>query len=338
MAGTYEAILAQVANAGLAEADLRLSTKVTFVSSTISSSKNPSVTIRTDANEALDFDEVIVTTPLGWLKRNRAVFSPPLPPRLTTAIGNMSYGRLEKVYITFAAPFWASHVKPGDSVKETAHQSTTPFLFQFLSPKYASLQKAHGWTLGCVSLAALPSHTAHPTLLFYLNGPCGQHVTSLISGLEPTSPQYHSRLVAFFQPYLSHLPNYDPSSSDCEPVRILSTNWQNDELAGWGSYTNFQISKASNSSNQPANGVSPNGAILEDESQIMQEVRLDKDIETVREGCPDRGLWFAGEHTAPFVALGTVTGAYWSGEAVGRRIAAAYGMGPDSDEPVEGER
>lgn len=68
------------------------------------------------------------------------------------------------------------------------------------------------------------------------------------------------------------------------------------------------------------------------------EVRLDKDIETLREGCPDRGLWLAGEHTAPFVALGTVTGAYWSGEAIGRRIAAAYGVGTDSDELVEGAR
>lgn len=57
------------------------------------------------------------------------------------------------------------------------------------------------------------------------------------------------------------------------------------------------------------------------------EVHLDKDIEALRQGCPERGMWFAGEHTAPFVALGTVTGAYWSGEAVARRIMAAYGNG-----------
>ncbi len=55
-------------------------------------------------------------------------------------------------------------------------------------------------------------------------------------------------------------------------------------------------------------------------------MQLDKDIEALREGCPERGLWFAGEHTAPFVALGTTTGAYWSGEAVAERVAAAYGM------------
>ena len=45
----------------------------------------------------------------------------------------------------------------------------------------------------------------------------------------------------------------------------------------------------------------------------------------MRKGVPERGLWFAGEHMAPFVALGTVTGAYWAGEGVARRIAKAWG-------------
>jgi len=35
---------------------------------------------------------------------------------------------------------------------------------------------------------------------------------------------------------------------------------------------------------------------------------------------PEQGIWIAGEHTAPFVALGTATGAYWSGEKVALRI------------------
>lgn len=56
------------------------------------------------------------------------------------------------------------------------------------------------------------------------------------------------------------------------------------------------------------------------------EVHIDEDIEVIRQGCPERGIWFAGEHTAPFVALGTVTGAYWSGEVVARRVLAAYGL------------
>lgn len=40
----------------------------------------------------------------------------------------------------------------------------------------------------------------------------------------------------------------------------------------------------------------------------------------MRKGMPEKGVWIAGEHTAPFVALGTATGAYWSGEKVALRI------------------
>jgi len=53
-------------------------------------------------------------------------------------------------------------------------------------------------------------------------------------------------------------------------------------------------------------------------------VEGDKDIEVMRQGVPDEGVWLAGEHTAPFVALGTVTGAYWSGEHVARRVVQGY--------------
>lgn len=77
----------------------------------------------------------------------------------------------------------------------------------------------------------------------------------------------------------------------------MATDWLHDELAGFGSYSNFQVGLE-------------NG---------------DDDIRTMREGLPNQGLWMAGEHTAPFVGLGTATGAYWSGESVGRRIAESYG-------------
>ena len=63
-------------------------------------------------------------------------------------------------------------------------------------------------------------------------------------------------------------------------------------------------------------------------------VELDRDIEAMREGMPERRVWFAGEHTAPVVALGTVTGAWWSGEGVAKRILKAYGLG---DEVIQGE-
>lgn len=85
----------------------------------------------------------------------------------------------------------------------------------------------------------------------------------------------------------------------CQPTGCFATDWLHDDLAGNGSYSNFQVG-------------------LQDG---------DRDICAMREGVPSEGVWLAGEHTAPFVALGTVTGAYWSGESVGRRIAETYGKG-----------
>lgn len=83
---------------------------------------------------------------------------------------------------------------------------------------------------------------------------------------------------------------------------MLATRWQKDPYAGHGSYCNFQVGLT----------------------------HADRDIEALRSGMGSglaRGLWFAGEHTAPFVALGTTTGAYWSGERAATQICEAYGLG-----------
>ncbi|KAL9035949.1 MAG: hypothetical protein Q9180_004580 [Flavoplaca navasiana] len=145
-----------------------------------------------------------------------------------------------------------------------------------------------------------------------MHGALATHITALASKLDPASSQYLTALSNFFKPYYSLLPNYNPSSPSCTPTHALATNWQNDEYAGWGSYSNFQIS----------------------DPEAVGKVELDRDIEVMREGLPERRLWFAGEHTAPVVALGTVTGAWWGGEGVAKRILKAYGLAGDF---VQGE-
>jgi hypothetical protein len=234
-----------------------------------------------------------------------------------------------QVYLTFRMAFWdvptevqmPSNGHSQDPMKDplktlpnttatTAplHQSSAPTgepskhfagFMQWLSPHYAP-SNPQQWNQEGMNLAALPGSCAHPTLLFYVFGPCAQHIGKLVR----TTPQADltAALSAFFEPYLSRLPNYEASSPDCRPVEALATAWVNDELAGNGSYSNFPIG--------------------------LQEG--DKDIECMREGEPERGLWFAGEHTAPFVALGTVTGAWWSGEGVAKRLSKLYGMDSDN--------
>ncbi|POF30211.1 flavin monoamine oxidase family protein [Roseibium marinum] len=51
-------------------------------------------------------DYAIVTVPLGVLKSGRIDFGPPLPDAKRKAIGNLGMGVLNKVYLTFAEPFW----------------------------------------------------------------------------------------------------------------------------------------------------------------------------------------------------------------------------------------
>jgi len=152
-----------------------------------------------------------------------------------------------------------------------------------------------------VDLATLPDSCAHPSLLFYFFGEQSVEFSAKLSALP--SEEHDKFLTAFFKPYFSLLPHYKEDSSDCSPVSCLATSWVSDEFAGYGSYTTFRTG--------------------------LQEG--DKDIEIMREGLPGRNVWFAGEHTAPFVALGTATGAYWSGEAVGRRIADAHGKKGSAD-------
>jgi hypothetical protein len=54
------------------------------------------VTVEIDGKGSETFDEVIMTAPLGWLKRNINVFEPELPVRLKQGIEAIGYGHLDK--------------------------------------------------------------------------------------------------------------------------------------------------------------------------------------------------------------------------------------------------
>ena len=294
VAGTYKKILSKIAATALRDAHMHLSTRVHAIK-LAETSQGPgqgTVAVSTSSETAASlterlFDATILTASLGCLKRGQPRIIPPLPSRLQTAVQNLSYGNLEKAYITFPSAFWSP----------TAPQSFPTFV-DFLHPLYDAASNPTHEIVDCMALSALPAEVAHPTLLFYFHGPYAQRLVASFAEHEHGSSDYVSAITAAFEPYYSRLPHYDPASAECKPVAAVATAWSVDELAGNGSYTNFQVPST-------AGGV---------------EARLDKDIEALRKGCPERSLWIAGEHTAPFVALGTITGAYWSGEAVARRV------------------
>jgi hypothetical protein len=81
----------------LERATIHLDTKVIGISTSPRETKGGIVAISTEKREEFYFDEVVMTTPLGWLKRNLTTFSPPLPERLISGIEGISVGHLEKV-------------------------------------------------------------------------------------------------------------------------------------------------------------------------------------------------------------------------------------------------
>jgi monoamine oxidase len=62
--------------------------------------KTDTVTITSEDGSAFEFDEVVITSPLGWLKVNKPAFHPPLSARLSEAIDSIGYGSLEKVRLS----------------------------------------------------------------------------------------------------------------------------------------------------------------------------------------------------------------------------------------------
>ncbi|KAF7553432.1 hypothetical protein G7046_g7104 [Stylonectria norvegica] len=293
--GTYKKVLDVVAKPVLEGADIKFETKVERILYQDNAEKKVGIQIK--GGQTLEFDEVVMTAPLGWLKRNLDAFEPALPARMTKAIQSIGYGCLEKVYISFPRAFWASPDGGDQRVKGS---------IQWLSPNYAPESNPKRWNQEVIELAGLTPEVSHPTLLFYTYGEQSEYLTAK-TGELPTKEKKDKFLLEYFKPYYSRLPHYSENDAGCEPSGCMATDWLHDELAGFGSYSNFQVG--------------------------LEEG--DGDIRTMREGLPDRGLWLAGEHTAPFVGLGTTTGAYWSGESVGRRIAEAHGRAKRDSSTLE---
>lgn len=301
VASTYRKILEEIARPALAKAEVNLNTEVNHIAYRTSNDDTP-VRVYTSDGASHSFDEVVVTCPLGWLKQHaQTVFSPALPDRLTKAIDNIGYGALEKLYITFPSAFW---LKNNDT-------ESYPCFTHFHTPAYhpdPASKHSETWNQSVVALSHLPGSSAQPTLLFYMHGDCGAYLTNKTSKLEPHSEAYDTLLKEFAEPFYSRLPHYSSEHPSCKPTSFYITTWQTDPHAGYGSYSTFRTG--------------------------LEEG--DKDIETMRNsgglGDGGRGLWLAGEHTAPFVALGTTTGAYWSGEGVAKRIAKHHALAVDEEE------
>jgi hypothetical protein len=208
---------------------------------------------------------------------------------------------IEKVYITFPEAFWVD--PPAETpdaslspVERATALDTFPSYTNWLAPNYAPDTNPKRWAQEIWNLASFTPPNVHPTILFYLYGDLSAYITTLVH--KKTDQEHYKLLDEFFRPYYSLLPHFSAEDPVCKPKAFLSTEWQKDELSGYGSYCNIQIGAKD----------------------------ADGDINAMRHGVPERRLWFAGEHTSPFEELGTVAGAYLSGEGIALRILDTYGI------------
>lgn len=82
------------------------------------------VSLRLGTGEALSFDRVVVTVPLGVLQRQGIEFAPALPFAQRGAIAALGSGALETIWLRFDEPFWDAeaaiwHVVGGDGLIRT---------------------------------------------------------------------------------------------------------------------------------------------------------------------------------------------------------------------------
>lgn len=281
---SFSAILNKIAEPSREKANILLNTRVVSVHTGEQRLPEKKVKLITDEGAIHRFDEVVMTTPLGWLQKHLDCFQPPLPTRMSAAINNLKLSQLEKVFVTFPSAFWLAD--PDTDV--------FPSYTNWLTPSYAEETNPNRWPQEVWNLASFAAPNKHATLMFYLYGDCSRYIVNSIYG-KPREERY-AFLRAFFSPYYSRLPGFTEDREDCKPTAILATEWLKDDLAGNGSYCNFQV------------GVE----------------EADKDVLTLQSGCEQRRLWFCGEHAAPFEECGTVAGAYLSGESASKKIVEIY--------------
>lgn len=89
----YKKIIARVSAVPLGQARIQLDTVMTTVEARTGGPRPVCVTT-SDGKEQY-FDDVVVTTPLGWLKQHKDSI-PRIHPRIASAIDSISFGRLEK--------------------------------------------------------------------------------------------------------------------------------------------------------------------------------------------------------------------------------------------------
>jgi monoamine oxidase len=175
--------------------DLRLGVDVAEIACSASG-----VQVRSVDGACEDGSHVVVTVPLGVLKRGAPRFRPALPPDRLAAIERLGFGRYEKVALRFDEPFWRAAGLP----------------HAMIFPRDSSAPAV--WAIG------LDAFGAGPVLVFQIFHSAARHVLGAAPG---DAAQWVLDMLA------------EAIGRSCPaPTAVAVTSWANDRYSG-GAYTHI---------------------------------------------------------------------------------------------------
>ncbi|KAI1472741.1 uncharacterized protein F4812DRAFT_454555 [Daldinia caldariorum] len=206
---SYSVILRRIAKSAIEQADITLEAKIVLID-TLRYNTSRKVTLRTEVGKEYDFDQVVITTPLGWLQKNMARESLRHVSLRVLDLGRDDGGFLPRVHELAHAVVRArqqpARLAPGD--------------LKTGRPRRAQQAPDHPLLPVRRLLAARLRRDPRAAE--------GQEVR-VPAGLPP------ALLRAAAGSY------YNTASGACAPTAILATEWLKDDLCGNASYCNFQV-------------------------------------------------------------------------------------------------
>jgi monoamine oxidase len=185
----------RLAEAMAAGVDLRLGVEVAEIACSAGG-----VRVRGADGTSEDSSHVVVTVPLGVLKRGAPHFRPALPPDRLAAIDRLGFGRYEKVALRFDEPFWRTAGLPHAMI--FPRDSGAPAV----------------WAIG------LDAFGAGPVLVFQIFHSAARHV---LGAAPDDAARWVLDLLA------------DAIGRSCPaPTAVAVTSWANDRYSG-GAYTHI---------------------------------------------------------------------------------------------------
>ncbi|KAG0335941.1 hypothetical protein BG000_007083 [Podila horticola] len=174
-------------------------------------------------------DVVLVTLPLGVLKSDSVVFSPPLPAKKQLAIQRLGFGTMVKVIMSFPTCFWPKDRHFINFLPSHRHKHPVPELTRHLNRNQLDALTIYMDDL-CNYTSMMPIHDA-PILIGYA-------ANASAAAFEKLTDQEAMEVLCC---QLSHY--YDELAKDPEayrPTQYFMTRWGADPFAG-GSYTSIPV-------------------------------------------------------------------------------------------------